>query len=173
MKHDAESNKDLFKVLLHLSHCADKCFQKKLSKENQIFSISNVICKNLMSGLDKSKLFSALYYIVHYLLSKKCFKESKIICSYLLPGKLVDIEDYGNTLKYYQLAYLWQSELMKELDLVMSKPIEERIISEELISFVKFQLKILKLCDEKSHHTFIAIETYTRKLASVPLKGAP
>ncbi|XP_011501772.1 PREDICTED: uncharacterized protein LOC105365335 [Ceratosolen solmsi marchali] len=171
IEQDAETNRYLFKLLLLLSHCADRCFRENLSKEIEIFNIATMTCEKLASIPDKNKLFSAIYYILSYLLKRNVFMEAEIICKYLFPGKFVNIDDYKSS-NYYQIASLWQTEIFKKLDTLTVNLKTERTIINKLCSYIKFHLQILQFCDENSCYIFKTIEIYIKKLSHIPLDTA-
>ncbi|XP_014203505.1 uncharacterized protein LOC106635853 [Copidosoma floridanum] len=173
LKQNAESNKYLFKVLLHLSHCADKCYKEKLSRETHVFKIAAAVCENLTSIPDLEKYYSALYYVVFYLLLKPCFKEAKLITKFLLHEKFLNANETENYSKYLRLAGLWQTALFKKLDTWSSKTVAERIeINEEFINYVNFHLSILNNCNDKDLYILSIADMYVKKLSKIPLDTA-
>ena len=167
IKQNVESDKYLFKLLLHLSHCADQCCKQKLSKENEIFTITVIICENIKKLPDKDKLFSALYYITFYLISKELFKEAKIISSYLCPGKLVQVNDACTPAQYSTIAYLWQAEIFKILDgLAKNYKTEKENINIEFKNYVCFHMQYLHWCEKKV--VLKTAENYAKKLSNIP-----
>jgi hypothetical protein len=154
---------------LLLSHCADRCYRENLSKETEIFAITNIICGKLTNIPDKNKLFSAIYYILSYLLKRNLFMEAKIICKYLIPGKFINVDDYKSS-NYYQIASLWQTEIFKKLEtMTVNSKIEKTDINNEFCRYIKFHLQILKFCDENLCYIFKTAEAYIKKLSLIPL----
>ncbi|XP_058806087.1 uncharacterized protein LOC131672704 isoform X2 [Phymastichus coffea] len=169
-KNNDESNKYLFKILLHLAHSADKCKKQQLSKEIEIFKITKIICENLSIVSDKDKFYSAIYFIIQYLLSKQYFEEAKIISSYLFPGKILSANNSYKTKEYYQIVTLWQVELFKKLDLITTNNNSEKaILNDEFLFCLKFLLQILDYCDENVCYTFKIAESFIKKLINIPM----
>ncbi|KAJ8688375.1 hypothetical protein QAD02_024170 [Eretmocerus hayati] len=166
-----ENERYLFKLLLHLSHCADRCLKENLSKETQVFEIADKICKALRGSEDKDKLFSALYYIIQYLLKKSLFYGASVITKYLFPGKIIREDDRLTSARYYQIACLWQSEILKRLDTVPSGILLDNS-SEDISSYVELHMQILWYCDRVSDYTLKAAEIYIRKISNTALNDA-
>ncbi|OXU23863.1 hypothetical protein TSAR_003681 [Trichomalopsis sarcophagae] len=170
IKRGVDSDKFLFKFLLHLSHSAERCNREKLCKETQIFTIAKFILENLTTVPDKNKLFSAIYYILFYFLNKQHFKEAEIINSYLLPGKIMKDDDFFESSKYYQIASLWYLEIFKKIDEQADNYKAQKDYSNEDIStYIQFHFQILKHCDETSRYYLVTFDTYMKKLCNYPL----
>lgn len=148
----------------------DKCYREKLSKETQVFTIADNICKNLKIVSDTNSFYSAVYYIILYLLKNQHFEEAKIITSYLFPGKIVDITEKYESSKYLKVAVLWQYEVIKGFERATVNFKKDNKISENVFTYSLFHLKILNYCEESSTHTLKAVHTYVQKLSSIPLR---
>ncbi|XP_014227311.1 uncharacterized protein LOC106652711 [Trichogramma pretiosum] len=168
----SDQNKNLFKLLLHMSHCADRCRKEKLSNQVQLYKITKTICDSLTEVPDKNKLFSAVFYIVIYLLEKECYKEAQVITNYVLPGNLLKDNDLLDGSKYQQLSVLWLNSLGKKFENKWKeiKTKEEVLVDTNLCELIQFHLSTLDYCDDKDGFFLKTLDAYFKKFSDVPLK---
>ncbi|XP_054002765.1 uncharacterized protein LOC128889288 isoform X1 [Hylaeus anthracinus] len=100
------TNKQIFKLLLHLSHTADKCSKENCTIGDKIHKLTRLLCSTLIEIPDSNKFVCSLFHIVRCLLTLCMYKEAFDVCSCLKTEALCHSnENVSNIL--VKIAYLW------------------------------------------------------------------
>ncbi|XP_014609651.1 PREDICTED: uncharacterized protein LOC106789708 [Polistes canadensis] len=160
------SNKDLFKLILHLAHAANDCDKQKYKEGRDIGNLASLLCSNLSTIPDNERFTSSLYHIIRCLLRMNLYEEAENLSSYLIRDNFECIEDKINEI-FRQLTYLWHESAEKELLSLQRQP-NHRKHYDRYKNAIKYELLITKKSYKNlARHFIIKLSVYLRKLIAI------
>ncbi|XP_012278117.1 uncharacterized protein LOC105698439 [Orussus abietinus] len=145
-KPDAQLNRALFRLLLHLAHVADKCIKKNLEIGKDIWFLSIRICSTLVDIPDTSKFLASIYHISRCLMEMGLYKEAIEVCDYMFPGKLVRVTSNIERTIYSKTAMVWHMKA-DQMTQQLTETVDKQTI-EKLLIIIKYELQILRHANE-------------------------
>ncbi|XP_015172528.1 PREDICTED: uncharacterized protein LOC107064394 [Polistes dominula] len=160
------SNKDVFKLILHLAHAANNCDKQKYKDGKDIGNLAFLLCSNLSTIPDNERFISSLYHIIRCLLRMNLYKEAENLSLHLIQDNVECTENKTNEI-FRQLTYLWHESAEKELINFQEKP-NHREHYDRYKNAIKYELLITKK-SYKNHarHVITKLCIYLRKLIAM------
>ncbi|XP_031831921.2 uncharacterized protein LOC116426721 [Nomia melanderi] len=159
-------NKYIFKVLLYLSHTADKCNKQNCVIGVDIYKLTCLLCSILTEIPDTNKFASSLFHIVRCLLTINMYKEAFEVCCFLDTNIICSSHmDMSNIL--VKVAYLWNNSVNNAFSILQSDSKNARYYH-QLKEIIKHELEIIQIVHKSyTKHLFMKISSYLDKLASI------
>lgn len=159
-------NRQIFNLLLYLSHTADKCDRQKYSLGKQIHRLTRLLCSTLTEVPDSYKFCCSLFHVVRCLLAMRMHNEASEVCSYLKgegsprPGATVsDILE--------KIASLWYNCVNNTFLILQKDPLSLRHYR-ELKDVIKSELEMVRIAHKNyAKQLLMKISSYLDKIASI------
>ncbi|XP_043509177.1 uncharacterized protein LOC122528276 [Frieseomelitta varia] len=163
-----EFNKHIFKLLLYLSHTADKCNKQDYAIGKEIYKLTCALCSILTNILDNNKFISSLFHIIRCLLTMQMFDEAYDVCSYLKAETLrSDCSNDNASDILAKIAYLWHSAVNNEFLILQQDPLNSKN-NLQLKNIVKYELEIIQIVHRSSTKQLLSnISSYLNKIATI------
>ncbi|XP_076171229.1 uncharacterized protein LOC143148617 isoform X2 [Ptiloglossa arizonensis] len=159
-------NKHIFKLLLYLSHTADKCDKQNCTIGKEIHKLTCLLCSLLIEIPDSNKFVSSLFHIVRCLLVLCMYKEASDVCAYLETEALcyshANVSDI-----LIKIAYLWYNAVNNAFLILQKDPLNVEYYY-ELKDIIKHELQIIEITHKNyTKHLLVKISLYLDKIASI------
>ena len=159
-------NRQLFNLLLHLSHTAEKCDRQKHSLGKDIHGLSRLLCSMLAEIPDIYKFGCCLFHIVRCLLAMRMHGEAFEVCSYLKPDGSPDSRATVSGM-LEKISSLWHNCANNTFLVLQKDPFSSRHYH-ELKDVIKNELETVRTA-HKSHtkQLLMKISSYLDRIASI------
>lgn len=163
-----KTNKHIFKLLLILSHTADKCDKQNYSFGKKIYRLTHTLCSILSIIPDSNKFVSSLFHIVRCLLVMHMYDEAFEVCSYLKGETLIYLrEDVSDLLG--KVACLWHNAA-KDTFIVLQNNLNINHYY-KLKEIIRYELDMIQIAHESyTKHLLIKISSHLDKIAAINKK---
>lgn len=169
---DDKLHKYIFKLLLCLSHAADKCRKQNHITGKSIAELAKLLC----SLLKKSKIplrfkepddklyVLSLYHIVRCLISLNLYNDAADVCCYSQPGDLYIPKDEAMGI-LAKIASLWRFAVNNIYHITDSLSLESYDI---LKSIIKHEMDMIQIAYENcTQHLITRISIHIEKIATI------
>ncbi|XP_043250248.1 uncharacterized protein LOC122396156 [Colletes gigas] len=159
-------NKHIFKLLLYLSHTADKCDKQNYIMGNEIHKLTCLLCSILSEIPDSHKFVSSLFHIIRCLLALCMYKEASEVCSHLETEALCHSQDDVSDI-LVKIAYLWYIAVNNAF-LILQNDSSNRKHYYKLKDVIRQELEIIQVTHKNyTKHLLMKISSYLEKIASI------
>ncbi|XP_029041075.2 uncharacterized protein LOC114875210 [Osmia bicornis bicornis] len=158
------ANKYIFKLLLYLSHTADKCDKDNKDIGKEIYRLTCLLCSVLIEVPDSNKYVSSLYHIIRCLLEMFMFKEAFKICVYLKEEHYA--RDTVNDV-LIKISHLWYDAVRCVLDCLQDEPsyFENYHV---LKNIIRYELEMIQIAHKNFTKYFLMkISSYLNEILSI------
>ncbi|KAI4499039.1 hypothetical protein M0802_005905 [Mischocyttarus mexicanus] len=160
------SNRDVFKLMLHLAHVANNCDKQEYKKGKDIGNLASLLCANLSTIPDKEKYASSLYHIIRCLLRMNLYENAENLSLYIIQENFECTENKTNII-LRQMIFLWHECVERELLRLQQEP-NHRKRYDRYKTTIKYELLLTK----KSYKNYIKnviikLNVYLRKLTAI------
>ncbi|XP_076230806.1 uncharacterized protein LOC143176991 [Calliopsis andreniformis] len=162
---DRRINKHIFKLLLYLSHTADKCDKQNYVMGKEIYELTCSLCLILSEIPDSNKFVSSLFHIVRCLLAMSMYNEALVVCSHLKAETFIySCENVSDIL--VKIAYLWHNTGNNAFN-ALQKNLDSKYYY-DLKAIIECELEIIHIVYESyTKHLLMKISSYLDKIASI------
>ncbi|XP_076643985.1 uncharacterized protein LOC143354109 isoform X2 [Halictus rubicundus] len=159
-------NKHIFKLLLYLSHTADKCRKQNCAIGMEIYRLTCLLCQILTEIPDHNKFASSLFHIVRCLLTVNMYKEASEVCCFLSTEALGSSDSSVSDI-LVKIANLWHIAVNNAFNLLQRDTCNTKYYY-ELKEIVKHELKITQIMYKTyTKHLLMKISSYLDKIALI------
>ncbi|KOC65264.1 hypothetical protein WH47_09843 [Habropoda laboriosa] len=157
-------NGQIFKLLLYLSHTADKCNKQNHATGKEIYKLTCLLCSILTKIPDNIKFVSSLFHIIRCLLAMCMFNEAYKICLNLKTEALYcSHENVSDIL--VKIAFLWCNTINNKFLILQKDPSGSKHYY-ELKNIIKYELEMIQIAYKNStKHLLMKISLYLDKIA--------
>ncbi|CAK9811831.1 hypothetical protein ANTPLA_LOCUS7184 [Anthophora plagiata] len=159
-------NKQIFKLLLYLSHTADKCNKQNHATGMEIYKLTCLLCLILTEIPDDIKFVSSLFHIINCLLAMSMFDEAYKVCLHLKTEALhCSNKNVSDIL--IKIAFLWYNTINNKFLILQKDPSGSKHYY-ELRNIIQYELEMIQIAYKNStKHLLVKISTYLDKIASI------
>ncbi|XP_076293989.1 uncharacterized protein LOC143215605 [Lasioglossum baleicum] len=159
-------NKHIFKLLLYLSHIADKNIKENCAIGTEIYRVTCLLCQFLTEIPDHHKFASSLFHIVRCLLTVNMYKEAFKVCCFVSTEVLGS--SYSSVSDILEkIAYLWHIAVSNKFKLVQRNTFDTKYYY-ELKEIVKHELQIIQILYKNyTKHLLTKISSYLDKIVVI------
>ncbi|KZC13364.1 hypothetical protein WN55_05962 [Dufourea novaeangliae] len=136
-------NKHVFKLLLYLSHTADRCNKRNSAIGKEIYRLTCQLRLILTEIPDSKKFISSLYHIIRCLLIMCMYKEAFRVCSFL-NTEAICISDTAVSDILLKIAYLWSNAVNSAFNILQRDPSNLRYYY-EMKDVIKYELDMIRI----------------------------
>ncbi|XP_078039274.1 uncharacterized protein LOC144471269 [Augochlora pura] len=164
------TSKYVFKLLLHLSHTADKCCKQNCAIGMQIYRLTCLLCQNLIKIPDNNKFVCSLYHIVRCLLTVNMYKEAYNVCCFVNTEALCS-NDLSVSNILLKIDNLWHNSVNDAVKLLERNILNIKYYY-ELQEIIKLELKIIQIVHQNyTRHLLGEINSHLDKIAVISKKS--
>ncbi|XP_071871187.1 uncharacterized protein isoform X2 [Bombus fervidus] len=164
-KQNEDINRYIFKLLLYLSHTADKCNRENYVMGKEIYKLTCTLCSVLTNILNNNKFVCSLFHIIRCLLAMYMFDEAYNVCVYLKAEKLCSNcsnDDVSDML--VKIAYLWHNAVNNKF-LILQKDPSGSKDNLQLKDIIKYELEMIQIAYQNSTKQLLSkISSYLDKI---------
>lgn len=162
---DAKLNRYIFKLLLYLSHTADKCNKQDDTIGKKIAKLAKLLCSLLIEVPDDKTYVISLYHIIRCLISFNLYEDAADICCYLQPGDLYSPKNDAMEL-LTKIVSLWRNPINNIYSLITDSLSIENY--NNLKSIIRHEIKMIQIAYKNyTQHLIMRISTHIDKIAAV------
>lgn len=162
---DAKLNKYIFKLLLYLSHTADKCNKQNHMTGKKIAKLAKLLCSLLIEVPDDKTYVISLYHIICCLISLNLYEDAAEICCYLQPGDLYSPKNDTMGL-LAKIASLWRIPINNIYSLATDSLSIENY--NDLKSIIRHEMKMIQIAYKNyTQHLIVRISIHIDKMATI------
>lgn len=163
-------NKHIFKLLLYLSHTADKCDKQNYAIGKEIYKLTCTLCSNLIDVPDNNRFVSSLFHIIRCLLTMYMFNEAYNICSYLKTETLHSYCSDNVSDILVKIAYLWHNAINNEF-IILQQDLLNLKHNLQLRNIIKYELEVIQIVYKNPTKPLLTkISSYLDKIALINIK---
>nr|XP_033329554.1 uncharacterized protein LOC117222141 [Megalopta genalis] len=163
-------SKYVFKLLLHLSHTADKCCKQNCAIGMQIYRLTCLLCQNLIKIPDNNKFVCSLYHIVRCLLTVHMYKEAYKVCCFINTETLCSSDSSVNNI-LVKIDNLWHNSVNNACNLLERNILNIKYYY-ELQKIIKLELKLIQtIYKNYTKRVLSEISSYLDKIALISKKS--
>ncbi|XP_076761379.1 uncharacterized protein LOC143429594 [Xylocopa sonorina] len=158
-------NKQIFKLLLYLSHTADKCDKRNQTMGMEIYKLTCTLCTILTDIPDNNKFVCSLFHIINCLLMMYMFDQAYKVCFYLKTEALYYSHEYVSDI-LVKIAHLWYNVTNTEF-LVLQKSLSNTEQYLQLKNIIKYELEVIQIVHKNPTKQLLTrTSTYLDKIVS-------
>ncbi|OAD58970.1 hypothetical protein WN48_09930 [Eufriesea mexicana] len=161
-------NKHIFKLLLYLSHTADKCNKQNYATGKDIYKLTCILCSNLTNIPDNNKFVSSLFHIIRCLLTMYMFNEAYNVCLHLKTKTLYSDHINDNVSDILvKITYLWYNAVNNEFLIIQKDPSGSKHYL-KLENIIKYELEVIQIAYKNpTKHLLAKVSSYLDKIALI------
>ena len=153
----------LMKLLVYLTHAADKSDKSDKNTGHEIWTIATCLCSKMSCISDEKKFFASVFYITSSLISMGLHSQAMEVCDFVLNGTFID-KEINSSDTYSKILNLWRKTAVEFMN---NMKILNREDCESLAVIVKYELNVTKLAYESySQHIMYRILVYCESLSA-------
>nr|XP_012141376.1 PREDICTED: uncharacterized protein LOC100876946 [Megachile rotundata] len=157
-------NKHIFKLLLYLSHTADKCDKENKVIGRELYELTCLLCSILIEVPDSNKYVSSLFHIIRCLLTMYMFKEASDICLYL------KVECYSHDSMndvLIKIAHLWYNSVNNTFCALQKSPTVSKHYY-DLKNIIRYELEMIQIAHKNfTKYLLMKISSYLDKILAI------
>ena len=159
-------NRQIFNLLLYLSHTAEKCDRQNYSLGKEIHRLTRLLYSLLKEVLDSYKFGSSLFHIVRCLLAMRMHSEASEVSSYLKAvGSPYPRASVSEVLE--KTSSLWYNCVSNTFLVLQKDPFGSKHYH-ELKDVIKSELEMVRIAHESPTKELLTkISSYLDKIASI------
>lgn len=165
---DDKHNRNIFKLLLYLSHTADKYYNKQDYKDigKKIAELTRVLCSLLIKVPDANNYVISLYHIIRCLISLSLYKDAASICCHLEPKDLYAPQN-GTIDVLVKISSLWHNPI-NNIYMILNTETLNTANYNQLKNLIKYEVEMIRITYKNyTKHLIIRLNTYLDKIAII------
>lgn len=166
VKPDSKVNKYIFKLLLYLSHTANKCGKENYTTGKEIAELAKLLCSLLIEVPDDKTFVISLYHIIRCLISLNLYEDAADVFSYLQLGNLHSPENGIMELLIKTLS-LWRIPINNIYSTLTTKSLNKENYN-DLKNIIKYEMKMIQIAyKDYTKHLIKKINAHLEKIATI------